>query len=89
MSGGAFDYAEQRLNDLADLLEIDRPYESDSDYVRDLHDARFFLADLLRAIYDQIHQIDYHLSGDSEIDDEAAWLREAKIRIRAYLDLPT
>ena len=82
MSGGYFDYINVTL--LNEIESIKENYSGYSDaFHEDLkNDVKELLYKLVTITADYMHDIDYHLSGDSIIDDQDAFLKEYIERIK-------
>ena len=88
MSGGTWNYDDRRLISLAGALrEGTARWSDESDEEMELPTARLAMANLLDVTADLLHQMDYHLAGDSAIENEITWLLNAQHRLRATIDI--
>lgn len=60
MSGGTFDFQDRKLQDIAETLR-DNPNIP--------YGTREAVCDILEIVGRVLHSIDYHISGDTEIED--------------------
>jgi hypothetical protein len=87
VSGGTWDYADFRLNDLADEVRRGHArWHAHGDPPLPMPAARGAMAAMLEVIARLLHELDYDFAGDAIIPDEQAWLLEAQAQIRATLD---
>ena len=82
MSGGTWDYDQNRVHDLADRVRYGRArWHDDGSEPLDLHVARELVADILDLAAQLVKELDWHHAGDEHIGDEAAWVESARTRV--------
>lgn len=82
MSGGTWDYQDMRLHDLAkDVRSGPARWQSEDASELEFPRAREAMAELLEVAGNLLHELDWFLAGDTLIEDESAWMNEARLRL--------
>jgi hypothetical protein len=86
MSGGHYDYKQYEIDNLcsqvADDLEIGYKGVITQDRI-----LANLVRDVGKLLYDTIHDVDYHFSGDREIKDIVAYRKEAIVKLNKILSV--